>query len=114
DPACLRLLLEHGARPAGSNALAHALDYPHPAHVRLLLDAGADPNEGALLAHAVRRGREPDTIRLLAERGADLERPGGETWRGDVPLRTPYGHAMLRGREDVAAALAELGADTTV
>ena len=113
DPTCLKLLLEHGARPAGSNALAHALDYPHPEHVRLLLNAGADP-EGALVAHAVRRGREPEVIRLLAERGADLDGPGGETWRGDVRLRTPYAHAVLRGRADLAATLAELGADTTI
>ena len=27
DTACLRLLLEHGARPAGTAALAHAIDY---------------------------------------------------------------------------------------
>jgi ankyrin repeat protein len=29
-----------------------------------------------------------------------------------VPLRTPYAHAVLRGRADVAEALAELGAST--
>ena len=112
--ACLRLLLEHGAEPNGTNALAHALDYEHPEHVRLLLDAGADPNEGALLAHAVRRGRGPELVRLLAERGAELDALGGETWRGAVPLRTAYQHAALRGRSDVAAALAELGASTDV
>ena len=33
-------------------------------------------------------------------------------WRGDVPLRTPYSHAVLRGRGDVAETLAELGAST--
>ena len=116
---CLRLLLEHGAAPRGTNALAHALDYDAPNHdahdhARLLLEAGADPNEGALVAHAVRRGCGPATIRLLAEFGADLGRPGGETWRGDVPLRTPYQHAVLRARDDVAEALAELGASTEV
>jgi ankyrin repeat protein len=114
DPECLRLLLEHGAETRGTNALAHALDYEPLEPVRLLLDAGADPNEGALIAHAVRRGRGPDAVRLLAEHGGDVNRPGGETWRGDVPLRTPYQHAVLRSRDDVAEALRELGADTTV
>jgi ankyrin repeat protein len=111
---CLRLLLEHGARTAGTNALAHALDHDRVEHVRLLLEAGADANETATVAHAVRRGRGPEFIRLLAAHGADLDRPGGETWRGDVPLRTPYQHAVLRNRDDVAAALAELGASTDV
>jgi ankyrin repeat protein len=114
DAACVRILLEHGAQPNGTNALAHALDYDHLEHVRMLLDAGADPNEGALVAHAVRRGRGPEYVRLLAEHGADLDRPGGETWRGDVPLRTPYRHAVIRGRDEVAAALADLGASTEV
>ena len=114
DPACLRVLLEHGAETRGTNALPHALDYEHPEHTRLLLEAGADPNESFTVAHAVRRGRGPETIRLLAAHGADLDRPGGETWRGRVPLRTPYQHAVIRNRDDVAAALAELGARTEV
>ena len=66
------------------------------------------------MAHAVRRGRGPEFVRLLAEHGADVDRPGGETWRGDVPLRTPYQHAVLRGRDELAEALAELGASTEV
>jgi ankyrin repeat protein len=114
DPECLALLLSHGARPSGTNALAHALDDDRLEHVRLLLNAGADPNEGALLAHAVRRGRGPDILQLLAERGAELDRPGGETWRGAVPLRTPYQHARLRNRTDAAQLLADLGASTDV
>ena len=114
DPACLALLLSHGAQPSGTNALAHALDDDRLEHVRLLLDAGADPNDGALLAHAVRRGRGPDVLRLLAEKGAELDRPGGETWRGDVPLRTAYQHALLRNRTDEAQLLADLGASTDV
>jgi hypothetical protein len=110
--ACLELLLAHGALTRGTNALAHALDDERLEHVRLLLAGGADPNEGAIVAHAVRRGRDPEVVRLLARHGADLDRPGGETWRGNVPLRTPYQHARLRARVDVAAALAELGAST--
>lgn len=114
DTACLTLLLAHGAEPNGTNALAHALDSDHVEHVRLLLDAGADPGESAVVAHAVRRGASVAAVRLLAARGADVDRPGGETWRGDVPLRTPYAHAALRDREDLTTALAELGADTTL
>ena len=78
------------------------------------LDAGADVTDAAYMAHAVRRGRGPEALRLLAEHGADLDAPGGETWRGDVPLRTPYQHAVIRGRDDLAETLAELGADTSV
>jgi ankyrin repeat protein len=111
---CLGLLLSHRAQTAGTNALAHALDEERPEHVRLLLEGGADPSEGAILAHAVRRGRSPEVLELLAEHGAELDRPGGETWRGDVPLRTPYQHAHLRGRSDQAEALARLGAATDV
>ncbi len=111
---CLRLLLEHGAATRRTNALAHALDESRLEHVRLLLAAGADPREGAIVAHAVRRGRGPEFLRLLAEHGGDLDAPGGETWRGDVPLRTPYQHAVLRGRTDQAETLAALGASTDV
>ena len=100
SPDCLRILLEHGAQTADTNALAHALDDERLEHVRLLLEYGADPNEGFCVAHAVRRGRGPETIELLVSHGADVDRPGGETWRGDVPLRTPYQHAVLRGRDD--------------
>jgi ankyrin repeat protein len=114
SPECLRLLLEHGAETRGTNALAHALDHDRIEPVHLLLEAGADPNESALLAHAARRGRGSEFLRLLAEHGAELDRPGGETWRGNVPLRTAYAHAVLRGRDDAAETLAELGASTAL
>ena len=110
----MRALLEHGAQTRDTAALAHALDYDRPEHVQPLLDAGADPNEGALMAHAVRRGRPPEVLRLLAEHGCDLDAPGGETWRGDVPLRTPFQHAILRGADASADTLATLGARTDV
>src|SRR3954452_2408071 len=111
---CLRVLLEFGAATEDTNALAHALDEHRPEHVRLLLEAGVDLTDAGYVAHAVRRGRGPDILRLLVEHGAAVDRPYGETWRGDVPLRTPYQHAVLRGRDDVARTLAELGAATDV
>jgi ankyrin repeat protein len=111
---CLRLLLEHGAATRGTNALAHALDDDREEHVHLLLEAGAPADEGFLIAHAVRRGRGPAFVRLLAEHGADVDRAGGETWRGEVPLRTPYQHAVLRNRADVVAELERLGASAEV
>ena len=114
SPECLRLLLEHGAETRNTNALAHALDHDRIEHARLLLEHGADPNEFASLAFAVRRGRGPEFMRLLVDYGAELERPGAEMWRGDVPVKTAYQHAVLRGMDDVAVTLAELGASPGV
>ncbi|MDA0183357.1 hypothetical protein OJ997_23810 [Solirubrobacter phytolaccae] len=111
DAACLKLVLEFGAVPEPI-VLAHALDHDRIEHAQVLLAAGADPRE--LLPFAVRRGRGPETLRLLHAHGADLEHRGGETWRGDVPLRTAYQHAVLRGQSDNARTLAELGANTEV
>ncbi len=114
SPECVRILLEHGAQTADTNALAHALDNDRLEHVRLLLEHGFDPNEHSSVAHAVRRGRGPETIELLVSHGADVDRPGGETWRGNVPLRTPYQHAVLRGKDELAELLVRLGASTEV
>jgi ankyrin repeat protein len=114
DTACLRALLEHGANPRGTNALAHAIDDDRREHVRLLLEAGADPNEGALLVHAVRRGCGPEMLRLLAAHGAPLDRRGGEWSTPRREYRTAYQNAILRGREDLAHVLVELGADAAV
>ncbi len=116
DTACLRLLLEHGARPEGTAALAHAIDYDRVEHVTLLLEAGADPNEEhwALLVHAVRRGCGSAMLRLLAEHGAELDRRGGEWSTPPEQYRTAYQNAILRGQDETAALLAELGASTDV
>jgi ankyrin repeat protein len=111
---CVRVLLEHGASVVGTNAVAAAIDADHVEHVRLMLDGGGDPNEGALVTHAVRRGCGAPMIELLVEKGADVDRTGGETWRGHVPLRTPYQHAVLRGNTELAELLERLGASTDV
>jgi ankyrin repeat protein len=112
SPGCVRTLLDHGATVDGTNALAAAIDVDHVQHVRLMLEAGGNPNDGALVAHAVRRGCGAEMIELLAANGADLNGKGGESWRGNVPLRTPYAHAVLRGKTDVAGLLERLGAST--
>jgi ankyrin repeat protein len=114
SPECLRLLLENGAETRGTNGLGHALDYDRIEPLRMLLEAGADANEFASLAHAVRRGRGPEFLQLLVDYGAELDALGGETWRGGVPLRTAYQHAVLRNRLDNAELLARLGASTEV
>ncbi len=105
DDTCTRLLLEHGAEVNGTNSLAHALDFDRIDRVRLLLDHGADPNEVPNLHHAVIRGRTPEFIRLLVERGADVglrDRSG----------RTAYQQAVRRGSSELARTLAELGSPT--
>ena len=111
DPECLRLVLSYGGKPEPI-VLAHALDHDHPEHVKVLLAAGADASE--LLPFAVRRGRGPEILRLLVEHGAQLEARGGEEWRKPERRRTAYQHAVLRGRDDSAHTLAELGAETHV
>ena len=110
EPDCLALLLAHGGR--ADDGIGHALDYDRIEPVRLLVAAGADVR--GLLAYAVRRGRGPDFVRLLAEHGAELDRPGGEPFRRDSPVRTAYQHAVLRGMTEVASTLAALGASTEV
>ena len=113
SPECLELLLEAGARTRGTNALAHALDRDEIEFTRALLELGeADPNEGAPSRTPSAAAEAPSSCDCWPSTAPTLDRPGGETWRGDVPLRTPYAHAVIRGRDDVAAALEELGADT--
>jgi ankyrin repeat protein len=114
DPACLRLLLKHGADPNGTHGLGHAIDYDRVGHVRLMLEAGADASDGALLVHAVRRGCGEEMLRLLAEHGVPLDRTGGEWSTPREEYRTAYQNAVLRGRDDIASLLAELGASTEV
>jgi hypothetical protein len=97
----------------GTNALAAAIDADHVEHVRLMLEAGGSQPRRAGRARGPSRLRAGDDS-TARRAGADLDRAGGETWRGDVPLSTPYQHAVLRGRDDLAQTLAELGASTQV
>jgi hypothetical protein len=79
--ACTRLLLEHGARIEGTNALYRACDLENPAALELLLQHGADPNEpagnapltdwGSPLLWAIRRRRSRAHIEALMQAGAN-------------------------------------------
>jgi ankyrin repeat protein len=79
--ACTRLLLDAGARVAGSNAMYRVLDLDNIEALRLLLSRGGDPNEpaggsptadwGSPLLWAIRRRRSRAHVEALLEAGAD-------------------------------------------
>jgi ankyrin repeat protein len=108
DGRCLRALLAHAPRIAGTHALAHALDYPDPEPVRWLLEAGADPGETGprgenALQHAARRGRGAVAIDLLLRHGAALDAESAEG-------RTAYAIARRHGNQATAELLRARGA----
>lgn len=108
SPACVRLLLERGARPAGTNALAHAIDQGNLASVRALLAHGADPNEITGQGHpplidALRARASADVVQALLDAGADAQ------------VRAPDGHgayvyALSLGLTAAAERIAAAGA----
>ncbi len=81
NPDCTRLLLQHGARVSGTNALGRALDMPEPAALELLLANGGDPNErgigpiadfwGGNLLRAIAVRRSARHVQALLTAGAD-------------------------------------------
>jgi ankyrin repeat protein len=107
NPACTRLLLERGARIAGSNAIYRSIDLEDDAALKLLLAHGGDPNEparnaplsdwGSPLLWAIYR-RRPRHAKALLDAGADPSRrnPDGVS---------PYRLALRFGLTDVAALL---------
>jgi len=107
DFACMKLLLDHGARVI---AIKHMLDRESPEGLRLLLDAGGDPNEtnsqGDTALHwAVRRNRSATIVGMLLDAGTDID-----AVRQDG--RTAYALAIVSGQTAVAELLTHRGADT--
>jgi ankyrin repeat protein len=128
----IRLLLEHGASPraVGAEAMAKTLGRPEIAAMlkqaqpvdlhelasegktELLLehlDAGADINAlgnriGETLLLAALRGKQPELVRLLIERGADIH------LSGDLG-QTPLIYAAMLNDVDSVRLLLERGAD---
>jgi hypothetical protein len=110
---CTQVLLRHGARVAGTNALRRALDMSEPAVLELLLSHGGDPNEpagegptkiwGAPLLRAIAVRRSAGHIAALLAAGADplARTPGGIS---------AYRLAMQAGLTDVAELLRAAGA----
>jgi Ankyrin repeats (3 copies) len=113
NPACARLLLEHGARIAESNAIYHAIDLEDDTALKLLLAHGGDPNEparnaplttwGSPLGWAIYR-RRPFHVKALLDAGADPSSPTQE-------CLSPYRLALQFGLSEAAALLkAQTGA----
>jgi hypothetical protein len=107
NPACTRLLLEHGARIAASNAIYRSIDLEDDTALKLLLERGGDPNEparnppltvwGSPLLWAIYRRRPRHAKDLLAA-GADPSRPTPDGV-------SPYRLALRFGLTDVASLL---------
>lgn len=110
----LRLLMRHGVKTAGTNALLRSLDFDDIEATRMLLEYGADPNEKVpehpsgqpvdtipSLHQAARRGRDGRYVPLLLEQGAD----GQARWKG----HSAYALACMYGNAAFAAALTEHG-----
>ena len=110
DSTCTHLLLEAGARVAGTNAIAHLLDYGGDAKLqdlKLALQYGQRQTGGKSflrheIHHAIVRGRSIAHIRALIEAGADLSAVNHD----GVSL---YRYAQLHGRSDVLEILREAG-----
>ncbi|MHC2335793.1 ankyrin repeat domain-containing protein [Bradyrhizobium sp. USDA 4454] len=111
------LLLEHGARIAGTNAMYKVLDDENLPALELLLRHGGNPNEpagnapltdcGSPLMWAIRRRRSPTCIATLLDAGADphIATPGG---------LSAYRFALQFGLTEVAALLRERTGDETL
>ncbi|GKQ50032.1 ankyrin repeat domain-containing protein [Bradyrhizobium sp. Ce-3] len=111
------ILLEHGARMAGTNAMYKVLDDENVPALELLLRHGGNPNEpagnapltdcGSPLMWAIRRRRSGKCIATLLDAGAD---PHVTTSDG----LSAYRYALQFGLTDVAELLRERTGDETL
>lgn len=112
NPDCTRVLLSHGARVSGTNALGRALDMPDPAVLELLLANGGDVTErgagpiadfwGGWLLRAIAVRRSVRHVKALLTAGAD---PLSRTRDGIGAYRL----AMQAGLAEVASLLEAAG-----
>lgn len=117
QPACTRLLLEHGACVGGTNALRRALDMPDAVALELLLAHGGDPNEpvaagpttvwGPPLLRAIALRRSARHVAALLAAGADPQActPAGVS---------AYRLARQTGMQEVADLLRNAGASDSL
>lgn len=112
-PACLRLLIDHGADVAGlaEQALAAPISTDDVEAVRVLLEAGADParyrnddgEPASVVRAALAAGCDLELIELLLAHGADPNAPGPDG-------RSPYRVATAEGRSELIELLRSHGA----
>lgn len=106
-----RLLIEHGAQPDAAAwrdvpPVTVAARAGHREAVVLLLESGIDPDSPGAPSgplHAAVSTQRTEIVRLLLDRGADIE-------RRDRFGRTPLHWAVTCGHPDMAALLLECGA----
>jgi len=105
--------LVNASSPDGHFPLGLAAFFGHPATVRLLLARGADVHEPARNAmkvqplHAAVASRNPETVALLLEHGANVN---ARQQAGYTPLLG----AAAAGRDDIVQLLLDHGADPSL
>ncbi|MBN1669765.1 MAG: ankyrin repeat domain-containing protein [Kiritimatiellae bacterium] len=111
------ILIRHGAdvNATGANQitpLVWHIESCRPQIVALLLAHGADPRaprrkDGKTLLHLAADRSNPETVRLLLDKGLEVNVPDGI---GATPLH----YAAFKGHADVVRALLERGADPAI
>ena len=96
----MRLLLEAGAQPNGSHALAHALDYERPEHVGCCSTPGRRRTAATWCMRCAGAGT-PRRSSCSSTKGADLDALGGEWSTPEAQYRTAWQNAFIRNRADL-------------
>ncbi|MCX7799960.1 MAG: hypothetical protein N2109_06405 [Fimbriimonadales bacterium] len=106
DHACTRLLLQRGARVAGTNAVCRMLDYDDPEGLELLLQsAGSLRDDPSFpIHHALENGRSLAVVERLLQAKADPNAVRPHDGLGALRL------AVRLGRDDAAELLRSNGA----